>query len=78
MSFITQIEKDATDVEQAVVTGLKAAVAYVDNVVVTDIEPELLSALQTALQTFGSSALSSFLGSLQPETTVTTPAAVSA
>jgi len=52
MSLWTVIVQDASAVEQAVVSGLKDAVTYVDNVVVTDFIPELETALMNALKTF--------------------------
>jgi hypothetical protein len=41
MSFLTAVEAEATTVEQDVVAGLKTAVSYVDNVVVTELDPHL-------------------------------------
>lgn len=52
MSLWTVVVQDASDVELAVVSGLKTAITYVDNVVVNDIIPELETALMTKLQTF--------------------------
>lgn len=75
-AFITEVKADASEIEQDVVTGLKAGIDYVENTVTTVIEPELLTALQGALSAFGSSALAAFLGSLTPGATVTAPAAV--
>lgn len=65
-NFLTEISTEASDVEQAVVVGLKSAVEYIDNVVVTEFEPELISALKGALQALGSAAVTSFLNSQIP------------
>ena len=54
-AFITEVETTAVAVEQDVVAGLKAGLNYVDNVVVTDLEPELLAALKQALSLVESS-----------------------
>jgi hypothetical protein len=50
MSFWTIVKDDATAVEQDVVNGLKAAVTYVDNIIVLDVEPALAAAFSQALQ----------------------------
>lgn len=63
MSFLTVIEQDALDVEQAVVSGLKTAVTYVDNVVVTDILPVLETQLLAAIEKLGQEAVAALLGS---------------
>lgn len=73
MTFLATIEADATIVEQDVVAGLKAGVAYVDNVIVTDVEPALAVAFQTALSTFGSALLQEILTLLKPGATVVVP-----
>lgn len=52
MSFWTVVQQDASQVEQAVVSGLKDAVTYVDNTLVTEFIPELEAALMNALKTF--------------------------
>lgn len=52
MSFLTVVEQAAVDIETTVVAGLKTAITYVDNVVVTELIPELESALMTALANF--------------------------
>lgn len=52
MSFWTVVIEDATEIEQAVVSGLKEAVTYVDNVVVHEFIPELEAALMGALKNF--------------------------
>ncbi len=57
MSFLTVVEQDAKEVENAVVAGLKTAITYVDNVVTVDFIPELETALMTALQTFSQQAI---------------------
>jgi microcompartment protein CcmL/EutN len=78
MSFFTVVESAATDVEQAVVAGLKTAVTYVDNVVVTDILPVLETQLLAAIEKLGQEAVAALLGDLlvAPVTT-DTPAASS-
>lgn len=48
-SFFATIAAEATAVEQDVVAGVKTAIAYVDNVIVTDIEPALAVAFSAAL-----------------------------
>ena len=57
MSFLTVVEQDAKDVENAVVAGLKTAITYVDNVTVTELIPELQTALMTASQRTAESEL---------------------
>ena len=75
-AFITEVEADAVAVEQDVVAGLKAGLDYVDNVIVTDLAPELLAALKTALGIFGSDALSSILTQFAPGASITLPTPV--
>jgi hypothetical protein len=72
-NFITEVEDAAGAVETDVVNGLKAAISYVDNVVVTDLAPELLPALKTALGIFGSDVLSSILAQFAPGASITLP-----
>ena len=72
-SFITEVETVAGEVETAVVSGLKSAITYVDNVVVTDIAPELLAALKTALSTFGSDVTTALLAQFSPGAVITVP-----
>jgi|GEM_PF-5596725 len=62
MSFLTVVETAATDVETAVVAGLKTAVTYVDNVVVTDIIPALETNLLAAIEKLGQEAAADLLG----------------
>lgn len=66
MSFLTVVEQDATDIENAVVSGLKTAVTYVDNVFVTEIEPALLQAFMAALKVLGQDAIAAVLASNTP------------
>lgn len=72
-AFITEVETVAGEVETTVVAGLKAGLNYVDNVVVTDLAPELLSSLKTALGIFGSDVVSSLLAQFSPGATLTLP-----
>jgi hypothetical protein len=65
MSFLTVIESAATDVETAVVSGLKTAVTYVDNVTVTELIPELESALMTALGNFAQTEIAAALAAIK-------------
>lgn len=62
MSFFTVVESAATDVEAAVVAGLKTAVTYVDNVFVQDIEPVLETQLLAAIEKLGQAAVAALLG----------------
>lgn len=65
MSFLTVVEAAATDVETAVVGGLKTAVTYVDNVVVTELIPEVVSALMTKLETFTQAELAIAIAAIE-------------
>lgn len=71
MSFLTVVEAEASAVETAVVSGLKDAVTYVDNVVVHDILPVLESALLQAIEKFGQDVLASLLPTLVPPASAT-------
>lgn len=62
MSFLTVVESAATNVETEVVAGLKTAVTYVDNVVVTDILPVLETQLLAAIEKLGQEAVAALLG----------------
>lgn len=62
MSFWTVVKQDASDVEQAVVSGLKSGLDYVDNVVVHDILPVLETQLIAALQQLEQEAIAAILG----------------
>ena len=73
MSFLTFVETEATPVETAVVDGLKAGLNYVDNVLVTEICPELLAALKGALSVMEQTALAEIVTSNTPSSPVTTP-----
>lgn len=64
MSLWTVVVADATDVENAVVSGLKTALGYVDNVAVTDFIPELESALTAAMAKLGQEALAVAIAAL--------------
>ena len=66
MSFLTVVEQDATQVEQAVVAGLKTAVDYVDNIVVTDLLPVLETQLLAAIKALGQEAVAAVLGAALP------------
>lgn len=61
MSFVTIIEQDAVEVEQAVVAGAKACLNYVDNVIVTDLIPALEAALLAAIKELGQEAVAALL-----------------
>lgn len=61
MSFWTVVKQDATDIENAVVGGLKTGLNYVDNVVVTEIEPALETALEGAISKLGQTAVAAIL-----------------
>lgn len=73
MSFLTYIEQDASIVETAVVDGLKAGLDYVDNVLVTEIGPELLVALKGALNAFSQEALAEMISGLTPSPIPSSP-----
>lgn len=62
MSFWTVVKQDASDIENAVVTGLKTGLTYVDNVVVTDILPVLEQSLLQAIEKLGQEAVAALLG----------------
>lgn len=62
MSLWTVVVQDATEVEQAVVGGLKTALGYVDNVVVSDVIPALEDALKAAIEKLGQEAVAKILG----------------
>lgn len=64
MSLWTVTVQDATDIEQAVVSGLKTGLQYVDNVVVTDFIPELETALSTKLETFTQTELAAAIAAI--------------
>lgn len=61
MSFLTFVQEEATIVETAVVAGLKDGLNYVDNVLITELLPELEKALLDALKVMEQSALASFI-----------------
>ena len=65
MSFLTVVESAATDIENAVVSGLKTAVTYVDNVTVTELIPELETALMTALGQFAQTEIAAALAAIK-------------
>lgn len=65
MSFLTVVESAATDIENAVVSGLKTAVTYVDNVTVTELIPELETALMTALGQFSQTEIAAALAAIK-------------
>lgn len=62
MSFWTVVKQDASDIENAVVDGLKTGLTYVDNVVVHDILPALETELLAAIERIGQEALAKILG----------------
>jgi hypothetical protein len=62
MSFLTVLKTDATDIENAVVSGLKTGLNYVDNVVVTDVLPVLETQLLAAIEKLGQEAVAALLG----------------
>jgi hypothetical protein len=62
MSFIGILKQDATDVETAVVGGLKTALDYVDNFTVTELIPALETQLLAAIEKLGQEALALLLG----------------
>lgn len=66
MSFWTVVKQDASDVENAVVNGLKTGLHYVDNVVVTDILPVLETQLLAAIEKLGQEAVAALLGNATP------------
>lgn len=70
MSFLTVVEQDATEVETAVVAGLKTAADYIDNVVVTDILPVLQAQLLAAIEKLGQEAVAALLGDALAEVPV--------
>jgi hypothetical protein len=79
MSFWTVVSQDASEAEQAVVSALKTAVDYVDNVVVTDILPVLETQLFAAIEKLGQEAVAALLGDAlaspsAPASTATPPA----
>lgn len=69
MSFITFIEEEATVVEAAVVDGLKAGLNYIDNVLVTQLEPALIAALKQALSVAEQAAVAAFLSQFKKDET---------
>ena len=73
MSFLTVLESAATTVETDVVAGLKTAVTYVDNVVVTDILPVLESQLLAAIEKLGQEAVAALLGDALGTASSSTP-----
>ena len=75
MSFLTVLEQDATDVENAVVSGLKTGLNYVDNVVVTELLPALETALNAAIGKLGQEAVAAILNTASTPVAVATPAA---
>lgn len=64
MSLWTVVVQDASDIENAVVGGLKTALGYVDNVVVTDFIPELQTALFSKLETFTQQELAAAIAAI--------------
>jgi len=62
MRFFTVVKQDATDIENAVVAGLKTGLNYVDNVVVTDVLPMLETQLLAAIEKLGQEAVAALLG----------------
>lgn len=66
MSFFTEVKADAVQLEQDVVAGLKTGLAYVDNVVVTEIDPALEDAFLAALKILGQDALAALLKTNTP------------
>ena len=65
MSFLTVVEQDLAAVDAAALGAAKTMVAYVENVVVTDLIPELESALMTALQTFSQQEIAAAVAALK-------------
>lgn len=65
-SFITEVKDEAVEIEQDVVAAMKTGLNYVDNVLVTDIGPELMAAFTKALELVGEAALTSLLGTAAP------------
>lgn len=62
MSFLGVLKQDATEVETAVVGGLKTALDYVDNFAVTELVPDLEAALLAGIQKLGQEVLAGLLG----------------
>ena len=73
MSFLTVVEQDAKDVENAVVAGLKTAITYVDNVVTVDFIPVLESQLLAAIEKLGQEAVAALLGDALGTASSSTP-----
>ena len=65
MSFLTVVEQDLAAVDAAALSAAKTTVAYVENVVVTDLIPELESALLTALGAFSQTEIAAAVSSLK-------------
>lgn len=61
MSFWTVVKQDATDVENGVVAAAKTVLNYADNVIVTEIEPALETALEAAVEKLGQSGVAAIL-----------------
>ena len=62
MSFLGVLKQDATEVETAVVGGLKTALDYVDNFAVTELVPDLEAALLAGIEKLGQEVLAGLLG----------------
>lgn len=77
MSFFTVVKQDATDIENAVVAGLKTGLNYVDNVVVTDVIPALETELLNAIEKLGQEAVAELLGNAASPVAIATSTSAS-
>lgn len=74
-TFITTVEQDLNADAQAALAAVKTSAAYVENVVVTEILPEVGTAVVQALEKFGGELLAQLLGQLVDNNTATAPPA---
>lgn len=65
MSFLTVLEQDATDVENAVVDGAKTVLNYIDKVLVTELLPAVSQALLAAIEKIGEEAVAALLSKVE-------------
>lgn len=72
-TFITTVQQDLNADAQAALAAVKTSAAYVENVVVTEIGPEVGSALVQALEKFGEELFAQLLGQLTSTGTATAP-----
>lgn len=65
MSFLVVVEQDLEADATAALAAAKVGLNYIDNVVTTDILPELLSAFQAAISKLGQEGVTALLAAVE-------------